>query len=58
MGRTVVFKLADGLCVHVLDLERLIEMKEALGRPRDQSAVFHLRAVLEERRRLGLPPQG
>ena len=58
VGRTVVFKLADGLIVRVLDLERLIEMKEALGRPRDQSAVLHLRAVLEERRRLGLPPQG
>lgn len=58
LARTIEFDLGDGLRVRVLDLEKLIEMKLALGRPRDQYAVVHLQAIVAERRRLGLPPNG
>lgn len=58
VGRTVEYELGDGLVVRVLDLEKLIEMKTALGRPRDQYAVIHLEALLAERRRLGMPRDG
>lgn len=55
--RSVVFDLGDGLSVRALDLEKLIEVKAATGRARDRYALFHLEAVLAERRRRGMPPE-
>lgn len=40
-----------GVRVQVLGLERLIQVKEALGRPKDVAVLAVLRATLEERRR-------
>jgi predicted nucleotidyltransferase len=41
----------SGNRVRVLRLERLIEVKEKLGRPKDQAVLAVLRATLEESRR-------
>jgi len=49
---TVTLDLA-GLAVPVLSLPRLIEVKEATGRPKDLAALPTLRATLEEIRRKG-----
>jgi len=35
-----------------LDLERLIQVKRAAGRPRDLEAIAELEVILEERRRV------
>jgi predicted nucleotidyltransferase len=37
-----------GLTIHLLQLEKLIELKEKAGRPKDQAVLFQLRAVLKE----------
>ena len=39
----------DGTPVRVLSLPRLIEVKKKLSRPKDQLALLHLQATLEER---------
>ena len=49
---TVTLAVAD-LAVPVLALPRLIEVKEATGRPKDLAALPTLRATLEEIRRRG-----
>lgn len=46
---------AFGLEVRCLDLDCLIEVKRAAGRPKDLEAIAELEALLEERRR---PDQG
>jgi predicted nucleotidyltransferase len=38
-----------GLSVKILTLEKLIEVKEHAGRPKDHAVLFQLRAVLKER---------
>lgn len=40
-----------GLSVPVLKLEKLIELKRALSRPKDKLMLLHLEATLEERER-------
>jgi hypothetical protein len=40
-----------GLSVRVLKLEKLIELKRALSRPKDKLMLLHLEATLEERER-------
>jgi hypothetical protein len=42
---------AFGLEVRCLNLDRLIEVKRAAGRPRDLDAIAELEALLEERQR-------
>lgn len=42
-----------GCSIRVLSLERLIEVKEKLGRPKDQLMLMVLRATLQERQGLG-----
>jgi hypothetical protein len=39
----------DGTPVRVLSLQRLIEVKRKLSRPKDQLALLQLQATLEER---------
>lgn len=41
-----------GLSIRVLDLEKLIDIKERTGRPKDQLAVLILRETLKEKQRL------
>lgn len=43
----------DGVSVKVISLPRLIEVKKKLGRPKDQWALLHLVATLEEREKKG-----
>jgi len=43
--------LGRGLRVHVLDLEVLVEVKEALGRDKDRAQLLEYRRTLEERRK-------
>jgi len=38
-----------GVSVKILNLEKLIEVKEHAGRPKDHAVLFQLRAVLKER---------
>jgi hypothetical protein len=45
--------LGEGLEALVVSLARLIELKQAAGRPKDQLALPILRATLEELRRRG-----
>jgi predicted nucleotidyltransferase len=45
--------LADGLTVRVLRLEKLIELKEELGRDKDRAMLHVLRHTLEESRKSG-----
>ena len=42
---------AFGVEIPCLNLERLIEVKRAAGRPRDLDAIAELEALLEERQR-------
>jgi hypothetical protein len=42
----------DGRVVRVLTLEKLIEIKRALPRPKDKLMLIHLEATLEEREKL------
>jgi len=44
-----------GLRVRCLDLERLIHVKRAAGRPKDLEAVAELEAILEEKQRQNKP---
>ncbi len=46
-------EISGGLRFRVLDLERLIEAKEAAGRPKDLMVLPILRETLRERERLG-----
>jgi hypothetical protein len=43
-----------GMRCRCLDLETLIAVKRAAGRPKDLEAIAELEAILEERRKLGL----
>jgi hypothetical protein len=43
-----------GLPCRCLDLDKLIEVKRAAGRPKDLEAIAELEAIREERRRRGL----
>jgi predicted nucleotidyltransferase len=45
---------AHGLEIRVLDLDTLIRVKRAAGRPRDLEAIAELEAIREERRKRGL----
>lgn len=58
LERSIPYEFADGLRVQVLDLELLVEIKEALGREKDRAQVLEYRRTLEERRRgeRGPPP--
>ncbi len=40
-----------GLSIRVLTLERLIEVKKKLTRPKDRLMLQHLQATLDERRK-------
>lgn len=42
---------AFGVCFQCLDLDRLIQLKRAAGRPKDLEAVAELEALLEESRK-------
>ena len=53
LARDTVTLDLSGLAVPVLALPRLIEVKEATGRPKDLAALPTLRATLEEIRRKG-----
>lgn len=44
--------------VRVLSLEKLIELKRKLGRPKDRFMLLHLEATLDERRKGGRGPDG
>jgi predicted nucleotidyltransferase len=46
-SHTIVIEI--GLSVEILGLEKLIEVKEHAGRPKDHAVLFQLRAVLKER---------
>ncbi len=50
--RTVTIQLYGAEC-RCLDLETLVRVKRAAGRPKDLDAVAELEALLEERRRAG-----
>lgn len=54
LPRTIAVKVF-GIECRCLDIERLIEVKRAAGRPKDLEAVAELEAILEERRRTDLP---
>ncbi|MBI2395511.1 MAG: hypothetical protein HYV09_38445 [Deltaproteobacteria bacterium] len=41
------------ITIKVLSLERLIETKRKLTRPKDRLMLMHLEATLDERRKLG-----
>jgi hypothetical protein len=43
-----------GLRCLCLDLDKLIEVKRAAGRPKDFEAIAELEAIREERRKRGL----
>jgi hypothetical protein len=51
LGRSFPYEFAEGLRVQVLDLELLLEIKEALGREKDRAQVLEYRRTLEERRK-------
>ena len=51
IDRAPLTDLGQGLSVHVLDLEVLVEVKEALGRDKDRAQLPEYRHTLEERRR-------
>ena len=51
IDRAALTDLGHGLRVHVLDLEVLVEVKEALGRDKDRAQLPEYRRTLEERRR-------
>lgn len=46
----------SGMTVRVLNLEAVLESKEAADRPKDRAVLFVLRNTLEIRRRQGQPP--
>jgi predicted nucleotidyltransferase len=52
VSRSHVLEVVGVRC-HVLDLEPLIAVKRAAGRPKDFEAIAELEALLEERDRLG-----
>lgn len=51
IDRAPLTDLGRGLRVHVLDLEVLVEVKEALGRDKDRAQLPEYRRTLEERRK-------
>lgn len=51
-SRTDEFQLQTGSTLKMLDLETLIEVKAAAGRPKDQMVLPILRETLRERERL------
>jgi hypothetical protein len=53
LAYTTSMKLGEGLVCHVLQLEKVIELKRAIGRPKDLAALPVLLATLDELRRLG-----
>lgn len=53
VARSPVRDLGQGLRVHVLELEVLVEIKESLGREKDRAQLPNYRRTLEERRRRG-----
>jgi len=55
-ANAAVFDLGDGLRVDVADIDDLIRMKRAAGRPKDRIELEVLAAVREEREALGLGP--
>jgi predicted nucleotidyltransferase len=52
LNRTTVLEVSGNLRIRVLNLETLIELKEAVGRDKDKAVLHILRRTLEERRRL------
>jgi hypothetical protein len=53
LGHTRDMEIGDGLRVRVLNLEKLIELKEHLSGEKDRAALPLLRAVLAEKRKTG-----
>ncbi|MFN0006272.1 MAG: hypothetical protein ACKVXR_00065 [Planctomycetota bacterium] len=53
IDRAPLTDLGKGLRVHVLDLEVLVEVKEATGREKDRAQLPEYRRTLGERRRRG-----
>lgn len=51
IDKAPLMEVGRGLRVHVLDLEILVEVKEALGRDKDRAQLLQYRRTLEERRR-------
>jgi predicted nucleotidyltransferase len=50
LSRAPAISLGEGISVHVVDLQTLIELKEKAGRPKDLAVLPFLRATLEETR--------
>jgi predicted nucleotidyltransferase len=50
VDRTIVLEVF-GIRCRCLDLERLIEVKRAAGRPKDLEVIAELEAILEERKK-------
>ena len=53
LPRSRAIDVGEGLIVHVLDLDALIEVKRQVGRPKDLASIPVLVRTLEERRRKG-----
>ena len=49
-ARATAVELSEGILVRFIHIEALIAMKRAVGRPRDEDDVEHLRWILEERK--------
>jgi hypothetical protein len=54
LPRTVEMLIAEGVRIHILNLETLIEVKEQLNGEKDRAMLPILRGVLEARRRKGV----
>ena len=50
-SRTISVEVAEGICLRVLELAALVEIKEELGREKDLAVLPVLRRTLEERRK-------
>jgi predicted nucleotidyltransferase len=57
LPHSVVMEVA-GRDVRVLSLEKLIEIKRKLGRPKDKFMLLHLEATLDERKKSERGPDG
>ena len=51
LGKASLLQI-HGQEVYVVDLEKLIDLKRAAGRPKDLEAIAELEALLEERNRM------
>jgi len=53
LRQSIKVRLADDASIQVVDLDALIRLKNAAGRPRDLEAVAELLRIKEERKRIG-----